>query len=320
MDNDILKRIIRRTGVEDIIDILAERLSPTDLQSLLLEVYRKRAGGKTAGTLLKEYMDNRFVKPSDIDPRRFQELEQLAYSLMPKDFQPLEISPVCPLGTCSAMAPVDQNRVVSTARNTEVVADATNVLALECARRRKALLNSQPKSAERVKLCASHRHTRTQPCEDEKFTPHFKILCLCSAGRDEGDFRFETENLVEHIDFHLNLLQKILDPQAAERDIAVSVTDLTRKRGELIQEEVLAPLGRLHPSVRLSLDPNRQSALNYYDSICFNIAVRDGKGSAYDFVVDGGFTDWTRKLLSNRKERLLTSGLGSELLYRILHI
>jgi len=28
--------------------------------------------------------------------------------------------------------------------------------------------------------------------------------------------------------------------------------------------------------------------------------------------VDGGFTDWTQQLLSNRKERLLISGMGSE--------
>jgi len=29
-------------------------------------------------------------------------------------------------------------------------------------------------------------------------------------------------------------------------------------------------------------------------------------------LVDGGFTTWTQQLLSNRKERLMTSGLGSE--------
>ncbi len=29
-------------------------------------------------------------------------------------------------------------------------------------------------------------------------------------------------------------------------------------------------------------------------------------------LVDGGFTDWTAKLLSNKKERFLISGLGSE--------
>ena len=31
-------------------------------------------------------------------------------------------------------------------------------------------------------------------------------------------------------------------------------------------------------------------------------------------LVDGGFTDWTQRLLSDRKERLLISGVGSELL------
>jgi hypothetical protein len=29
-------------------------------------------------------------------------------------------------------------------------------------------------------------------------------------------------------------------------------------------------------------------------------------------LIDGGFTDWTQQLMSNRKERLMTSGLGSE--------
>jgi hypothetical protein len=29
-------------------------------------------------------------------------------------------------------------------------------------------------------------------------------------------------------------------------------------------------------------------------------------------LIDGGFTTWTQLLLSNRKERLLISGLGTE--------
>ena len=48
-----------------------------------------------------------------------------------------------PLGTSSVMANVDRNWAVSTSRNTEVVSDATNVLALECAFRRKELLKTQ---------------------------------------------------------------------------------------------------------------------------------------------------------------------------------
>ena len=41
--NKIIARILREAGVPELLEVLAERLSPTDLQSLLLEVYRRRA-------------------------------------------------------------------------------------------------------------------------------------------------------------------------------------------------------------------------------------------------------------------------------------
>ena len=36
-----IERIVRQSEVADLVDILTERLAPTDLQSLLLEVYRR---------------------------------------------------------------------------------------------------------------------------------------------------------------------------------------------------------------------------------------------------------------------------------------
>jgi hypothetical protein len=36
--------------------------------------------------------------------------------------------------------------------------------------------------------------------------------------------------------------------------------------------------------------------------------------------VDGGFTNWTYKLLNNNKERLLTSGIGTDLLIRTIKV
>jgi hypothetical protein len=35
-------------------------------------------------------------------------------------------------------------------------------------------------------------------------------------------------------------------------------------------------------------------------------------------VADGGTTDWTQRLLSDRKERLLVSAIGTEMLARFL--
>ena len=40
--NKIIARILREAGVPELLEVLAECLSPTDLQSLLLEVYRQR--------------------------------------------------------------------------------------------------------------------------------------------------------------------------------------------------------------------------------------------------------------------------------------
>jgi len=34
-------------------------------------------------------------------------------------------------------------------------------------------------------------------------------------------------------------------------------------------------------------------------------------------IADGGFVDWTQRLLGNRKERLLISGFGLELLVKM---
>ena len=49
----------------------------------------------------------------------------------------------------------------------------------------------------------------------------------------------------------------------------------------------------------------------YYSGVRFQMYARDQAGTEY-FIVDGGFTDWTQQLLSNHKERLLISGMGSE--------
>jgi hypothetical protein len=66
-----------------------------------------------------------------------------------------------------------------------------------------------------------------------------------------------------------------------------------------------------HPAASFGFDQERASGQGYYVGAGFQVFARDGSGTEY-FIVDGGFTDWTQQWLSNRKERLLTSGLGSE--------
>src|SRR5215218_9567481 len=162
MAGGLLDRIARESGVVGLLEALAERLAPTDLQSLLLEVYRRRAANQTPADLLSQYAHNRFTQRSAVDPRALAEVDRLAYSLASPPFDPIELSPVGPLGTSSVVAGISQNLAVATIRNTEVVSDSTNVLALECALRRRTALRSAGRARVRVKLCASHRLLRAQ--------------------------------------------------------------------------------------------------------------------------------------------------------------
>ncbi len=104
---------------------LETNLPPTDLQTLLLGVVRTRAAALTPAQVMQRWRQDRFVRPSAVDPRRLARLEARLWELLPAGFVGVELSPVVPLGVCSAVAGVDQNRVVSTVRGTEVVSDPT---------------------------------------------------------------------------------------------------------------------------------------------------------------------------------------------------
>jgi hypothetical protein len=302
-----LARVLREAGVPGLLELLAEGLPPTDLQSLLLEVYRRRAAGVTPGRLLESYARNRFTAPSAMAaPGELARLEVLIHErLAAHGVTALALSPLCPLGTNAAVATVDQNKVVTTVRNTEAVADATNVLALECALRRRAA----PR-AEVVRLGATHRVVRAQAFDVPGMAAHFALLGLCTAGRDAGSFRFETEALTEQIGLHLDLLDRAAALGHPVTAIRVNLTDLTEGRHRAaLRERVLDPLAAAHPEVVFGFDDERRGGRGYYTDACFEIVA--GAGDEVS-LIDGGFTRWTAALLSNAKERLLISGLGTE--------
>src|SRR5213592_488116 len=56
-----IARIERDAEVAHLLEVLTERIAPTDLQSLLLEVYARLAAATTAKRLLEQYEANRFV-------------------------------------------------------------------------------------------------------------------------------------------------------------------------------------------------------------------------------------------------------------------
>src|SRR5215203_6701509 len=105
MPEEITARILRQIGIPNLLDILSRDLAPTDLQSLLLEAYRLRAAHETPRRVLERYEQNPFTRPAQIDPVALRKLDLLAFSLATPAFEPIELSPLAPLGSCSALAP-----------------------------------------------------------------------------------------------------------------------------------------------------------------------------------------------------------------------
>ncbi|MGE5463527.1 MAG: hypothetical protein ACM3PS_09235 [Syntrophothermus sp.] len=305
----IVERIVRESGVPDLVPILAEKLSPTDLQSLLLEVYRMRSGQIRPADLLTDFQSNRFVRPSAVSPIALLQWEQAVFSHLPAEFQAVTLSPVCPLGSNSVVADVDQNWAVSTIRNTEVVSDSTNVLALECAIRRREFLRENPKSSQPVHLATSHRLLRAQQYANPDSVPHFSAFTLCSAGRDPGNLQFELSVLGIHIHFYLSALQAFLGPHVRLR---LSITELAASsRADRIESQLFSPVRSEFSQVECVFDHQRMTGGGYYRELCFHIHAMHSSGEFME-LVDGGSVDWTQKLLSNAKERLIISGIGSE--------
>jgi hypothetical protein len=272
-----IERICRDAGAPQLVETLAA-LPPTDLQTLMLEVYARQALQTSPARVLAQHRENRFVRPAEASPRRLLELDQRAWQHLPPGYEPLELSPLAPLGASSALATVSQNKVVATARNTEVLSDATNVLALEAAVRRRA-------GEEVVTLAASHRLVRAQALSSPHHRAHFRLLHLCAAGRGRD---FELFQLQAQLAF----FHRFLAPFGALR-VALTPLDASGEKlaGEL--EDVM-------------LDPDRKSGRGYYRRLCFKLFLDDAE------VGDGGFTDWTQKLLSDAKERLLVSAVATE--------
>jgi hypothetical protein len=275
-------------------------LPGTDLTTAMLELSRRRAARLSPSDVLGRYEHDRFVRPGGIPAATVREVERELFDALPEGVDEVALSPVVPVGT-HGIGGVVQSRVLTTDRGPEVAADPTNGLALEAAIRRRALLTSDPRSPDVVRLAASQRVVRAQRFDDEAAFSHFQLFGLVSAGRDRGDLACEREELVVHLRYLVDGIRRVTDSTSR-----VALTDLTDGLMGPVMEAVHDAL----PQAEVVLDPRRKAGRGYYGGVCFKVHVTS---SDVPFeVADGGFVDWTQQLLGNRKERLLISGLGVE--------
>lgn len=106
--------------------------------------------------------------------------------------------------------------------------------------------------------------------------------------------------------------ERDIDLINTEKDYLLSIKNVY----SLFYNSLIILLKNKHEKVKFSLQLNRKSGLTYYDDICYEIEVifKDGKSLV---LIDGGVNDWTGKILSDSKQKCITSGMGLEYIGKV---
>ena len=295
----IADRVARDAAIPEAISVLANDISGSDLTSLLLAVVDARSNGETASDILQRHVQDRFVRPSQVDLRALHHVEARMLASVPPEFDAIELSPLLPFSTHHTLGNTPQHNVYTTTRRSDVAADPTAGLALEAALRRKQLLDGDARLSALVKLATLQRVMRGQPVQGPDSFAHFGLAGLVTAGRAVGNHEFERAAMLQHI--------SVLCSGAfacGVEDLSVTITDFSDRMSGVV-DYLLDELASL-AGVTATHDPSRTQAKGYYRSVCMKIRAHIG-GSAMEYG-DGGLVDWTQLLVNSRKERLIISG------------
>jgi hypothetical protein len=304
--SDIAKSIEEKIGHPGLLTDLDKKLPGSDLNSLLLELFRIKVASIGPSEVLQQFVKSRFAVPSSVDTIEFKELElKWLKAAKNKNFVPVTLSPLTPLGTCSAVAHVDQNNVVSTVRGMELISDATNVMALLIAREYK--LQHQKTT---LRYATTHRHVRSQGLKDPRHTAHFGLFCMVTGGLDTGNYSFELDHLLEHLELHLTLLATHFPKEKLWGTIQL------KEDNQSFREKLEERMKSFDNSFTVKIE-NTFNAGEYYQLARFRTYLHVG-GQDMN-LSDGGFVNWTQKLIENKKHRLIISATGLELVYKIMN-
>jgi hypothetical protein len=281
---------------------LATGLAGSDLSSVLLEVMQRRAATRSPADVLAHYERDPFCAPAIVDLRESVSVDGHLLAAA-EGFEALGLSPVAPLGTCSAVAHTGQKRVLSALRMMEVVSDTTNVLALECAIRLRG--KWQP-----VHLATCQRVLRAQPVPRlPGHSQHFNLFALASGGREEKDHAFTVDTLVLHIRTMLRALARLEQHGYSFGTPRVAILTTAERTG--VGDRIAGLL-----DVRTDRKPLEHAY--YSGGLRYQIWVTAPDGAELP-LVDGGTFDWLTRLAANRRAVFVATGAGAQLIVSRFH-
>lgn len=312
-ENTIIDRIEKDLGIPGVKEKLSV-MANTDFQSLFLAIMESKSKKVGLSDLNSAIENSSYIISSEVPQIDFIKLDIEAYGLLSDSFKGIDLSPLVPFGTNVLLADINQKRILSTTRGSEVMSDPTTALVLHCAKERAEKVKKDSKNSETIKLATSQRVIRQNKLTKSGQKQHFRSFTLMSAGRDIGFEKFEKDNLKEQLVFVLSLCKRLNETGEYEiKNIKVSISDVSesKKLIDIVGKPVSGEVKELFPEVIFDFDLERKS--NYYKNLCFIVTANNNKGKNFS-ICGGGMTDWTEKIVGSKKERLMFSSVGSEIL------
>lgn len=297
----IMNRILEDLGDKELIEKLTS-MPKSDFNSLLLTVFQMQTNNISPVDIIKAFELNRFSVPSEIDPIQYHNLEVELLSLAQKEhIKPILLSPSAPLGSCSAFGCVDQNNVISATRNSEMLADPTNMLSLIITNK---LKSKELDNKDYIHYCATARVLRAKPLPKAKGVySHFGLFNMVSSGKDSGSYNCEKDLIIKHLTYYKKLLSEKYTAKLSitlrKRSGYTDNDGFFNRMTELIKSEF--------PDIPISFDLEHEDN-NYYKGINFKIFM-EKDGELFE-IGDGGFVDWIKQMTTNNKERCLISAIA----------
>ena len=282
-------KVWRRIGVHAR-EALLRTLNPIELRTILADVARSRASDQTPADLIKRWREDKLLAPSMLDPREALPITAKLWEAVPPEFVGVTLSQLTSLGSGIHLGGLGQNRVVTTMRGTEVLADPKHGLALEASRRRR-------NGHSRVHLATHARCTHAWDHSEE--SSHELRFALVSSAPDGGGLSTEADLLDLHLDYWREIMGTVVPRGRIELTVWDStLAGLIEARGT--RDGVIVVEGT---------SDERRPWRNPYTTAAFRFVV-DGDGDEAHEVGDGGFVTWTQALTRNRKDRCLVSGVS----------
>ncbi len=295
-----LDRVLGRLGERDDLVGRLAALGGADLTSLLMAVAAERADRVDAAAVLRQYGRDRFVRPSPHGVRSLRAPEDAFLRAAAGEWEWMTLAPVVPFGAHTALGDLSENRVLAALRAVEVAADPTVALALEAAVRRRP--TERRRTGPTVRVASIQRVIRAQRFADPDAWSHFHVVGLVTAGRSRPRDGFDAPAFLEHLRVHVRALAGL-----SADEIRIVVSRSPDESGAALLTSVREGFEG-SAGVRVVEDPERAARQRYYQRACFKVHATL-RGATFE-VADGGFTDWTARLLADRRERAMISGAG----------